>query len=55
MMQLKDYRRDVNDVGLAGPLLKIPGSADGCQSSPGEAMAAAARLRHVRGRARLVL
>jgi hypothetical protein len=27
MMQIKDYRRDVNDVGLAGPLLKIPGSA----------------------------
>jgi hypothetical protein len=27
MMQIKDYRRDVNDVGLAAPLLKIPGSA----------------------------
>jgi hypothetical protein len=29
MMQIKDYKRDVNDVGLAAPLLKIPGSATG--------------------------
>jgi hypothetical protein len=27
MMQIKDYKRDVNNIGLAGPLLKIPGSA----------------------------
>jgi hypothetical protein len=34
MMQIKDYRRDVNDAGSAAPLLKIPGSAIGHVTTP---------------------
>jgi hypothetical protein len=48
MLQIKDYRRDVNDVGLAGPLLKIPGSATGDDGPP--ALVTASRLRSARRR-----